>query len=168
MTENSTPDPDPRFAEAEAEVEHGRAWRFREDDSPNPLTILATHWSTGYTKLGTAEFLNGTDRDGQRWSVLVGGVVLRQALIEGLVKEYDQERREFLVILTLGRVQPGEVVSIRYLGNRESAQYNYPDFKISRKPAPMPRAVERQAPPLPLLRDPQPAVPLDIDDEIPF
>jgi hypothetical protein len=70
------PQPDDRFDEAEADVDHGKPWYYREPDAPNPLTILVTGWSTGMTKLGEAEFLQGVDRDGKKWSVLVGSVVL--------------------------------------------------------------------------------------------
>ncbi len=71
---------DSRFDEAEADVERGEPWRYREGDAPNPITIEVTGWSTGRTKLGDAEFLNGLDRDGKAWSVLVGSVVLRRRL----------------------------------------------------------------------------------------
>jgi hypothetical protein len=124
-----------RFDEAEADVDRGTPWMFREQDAPNPLTIVATGWSTGHTKLGEAEFLAGTDRDGKKWSVLVGSVVLTKGLIEGIVEEWDNELDKFVVVETLGRVQDGEVVSIKYLGDRQGATYEYPDFKISRKPA---------------------------------
>jgi hypothetical protein len=82
---------DSRFDQAEADVDHGTAWRFRDPGTPNPLTILATEWSRGVTRLGEAEFLNGVDRDGKHWSVLVGSVVLTKKLIEGLVEEWDDE-----------------------------------------------------------------------------
>jgi hypothetical protein len=125
---------DSRFAEAESDVDRGTSWRFREADAPNPLTIMATEWSTGVTKLGEAEWLNGVDRDGKAWSVLVGSVVLRKRLIEGLVEEWDDEARDFVVVEMLERVQPGEVVSIKYLGDVEGARYTYPNFRVSRKP----------------------------------
>jgi hypothetical protein len=35
---------------------------------------------------------------------------------------------------TQGRVQPGEIVSIKYVRDREGAKYDYPDFRVSRKP----------------------------------
>jgi hypothetical protein len=125
-----------RFDEAEGDVDRGSPfWRFREAGAPNPLTIEATGWSAGFRKLGEAEFLNGVDREGRAWSVLVGSVVLTKKLIKGLVEEWDSDHREFVVTATLGRVQPGEVVSIKFLGDREGAQYAYPNFKVSRKPA---------------------------------
>jgi hypothetical protein len=127
---------DDRFDEAEADVERGTPWKFRDPDAPNPLTIMATGWSTGHTSLGDAEFLNGTDRDDKKWSVLVGSVVLTKRLIEGLVEEWDNDLGEFAVVETLGRVQPGEIVSIKYVGDKQGAKYDYPDFRISRKPAP--------------------------------
>jgi hypothetical protein len=126
---------DSRFDEAEAHVERGESWLYREPGSPNPLTILARGWSTGHTKLGEAEFLSGVDRDGKPWKILVGGVVLTKRLINGLVEEWDDAREEFVVTATLGRVEPGEVVSIKYLGDRQGATYDYPDFAVSRKPA---------------------------------
>ncbi len=126
---------DSRFDEAEADVDHGTPWLYREACAVNPLTILATGWSTGFTKLGEAEFLSGVDRDGKSWSVLVGSVVLSKKLIEGLVEEWSEERGEFVVVETLGRVQPGEVVSLKYLGDVEGAKYTYPNFRVSRKPA---------------------------------
>jgi len=125
---------DGRFDEAEADVDHGAPWMFRDPDAPNPLTIEATDWSAGFTKLGEAEWLNGLDRDGKRWSVLVGSLVLKKRLVEGLVEEWDNDRGAFGVVETLGRVKPGEVVSIKYVGDREGAQYDYPDFRVSRKP----------------------------------
>lgn len=126
---------DARFDEAEADVDHGTAWRFREPDAPNPLTIEATGWSTGHTKLGPAEWLEGVDRNGKAWSVLVGSVVLTKRLVDGVVEGWDDTVGEFVVRETLGRVQVGEVVSIRYMGDREGAKYDYPDFRVSRKPA---------------------------------
>ena len=132
--EGSTNTYDPRFDEAEADVERGEPWRFREDDAPNPLTIQATGWSSGHTRLGEAEFLNGVDRDGKKWSVLVGGTVLRKRLVDGAVEEWDDDKGAFAVVRTEGRVQPGEVVSIKYLGDREGSQYDYPDFRVVRKP----------------------------------
>jgi hypothetical protein len=125
---------DSRFDKAEADVDQGNAWRFREAETPNPLTILATHWSSGVTKLGEAEWLNGVDRTGKAWSVLVGSVVLTKRLIEGLVEEWDDEARDFVVVKTLGRVKPGEVVSIKYLGDVAGARYTYPNFRVSRRP----------------------------------
>jgi hypothetical protein len=67
--------------------------------------------------------------------VLVGSVVLTKRLIDGTIEAWDAEKNEFGVVETLGRVRPGEVVSIKYLGDREGARYNYPDFKVIRKPA---------------------------------
>lgn len=131
---NHTKLADSRFDEAEADVDYGAPWLFREPDAPNPLTIEATAWSTGTTKLGEAEFLQGIDREGKKWSVLVGAAVLTKRLIEGLVEEWDNEKGEFVVAETEGRVQLGEVVSIKYLGDREGAKYIYPDFRVSRRP----------------------------------
>jgi len=125
---------DSRFDDAESDVDRGTPWLFRDADAPNPLTVEVTEWSTGVTKLGEAEFMNGVDRDGKRWSVLVGSVVLTKHLVDGLVEEWDDERKAFVETARLGRVEPGEVVSIMYLGDREGAQYNYPDFRVSRKP----------------------------------
>ncbi len=59
-----------------------------------PADDRVTGWSTGHTKFGEAEFMNGVDRDGKAWSVLVGSVVLRKRLIEGLVEEWDDEQGE--------------------------------------------------------------------------
>ena len=131
----SVPHADDRFDEAEADVDHGTPWRYREPDAPNPLTILATGWSTGMTKLGEAEFLSGLDRDGKQWSILVGSLVLTKRLIDGTVEQWDDDKQGFVVVETLGRVQAGEVVSIKYLGDVEGAKYDYPNFKVSRKPA---------------------------------
>jgi hypothetical protein len=125
---------DRRFDQAEADVDYGTPWLFREPDAPNPLTIEATDWSTGVTKLGEAEFLQGVDRDGKKWSILVGSVVLHKRLIEGVVSKWDDETRDFVVVKTEGRVQPGEVVSLKYLGDREGAKFVYPNFAVSRKP----------------------------------
>lgn len=125
---------DARFDEAEAAVDHGTPWMYREPDAPNPLTIRVTGWDTGHTKLGEAEFMNGFDRDGKAWRVLVGSVVLAKRLIDGLVEEWDGEAGKFVVTATLGRVQVGEVVSLKYLGDREGEKYIYPTFAISRRP----------------------------------
>src|SRR5581483_2748943 len=94
---------DERFDEAEADVDRGEPWRFREEGTPNPLTIQVTEWSTGVTKLGDAEFMNGIDRNGKRWSVLVGSVVLTKKLIEGLVEEWNDDTKQHEVVETLGR-----------------------------------------------------------------
>ena len=120
---------DSRFDEAEADVERGNPWLYRESDAPNPLTIRATGWSTGHTKLGEAEFLGGVDREGKAWSVLVGSVVLTKRLVDGLVEAWSDEHNGFVVTATLGRVQVGEVVSIKYLGDGENAEGKpYPKF----------------------------------------
>jgi len=132
---DSTIQDDPRFDEAEAEVDNGEPWMFREQSTPNPLTIKALEWSTGTTRLGEAEFLKGVDREGKRWSILVGSVILMKRLIEGVVEEWDDGQKTFVIIRTEGRVQPGEVVSIKYLGDKKGAQYEYPNFSVSRKPA---------------------------------
>jgi hypothetical protein len=127
---------DSRFDAAEADVERGEPWRYREADSPNPLTIEVTGWSTGHTRLGDAEFLNGVDRGGKPWSVLVGSVVLTKRLVEGLVEEWSDDEGGYVVVETLGKAQVGEVVSLKYLGDGESASGNaYPRFSVSRKPA---------------------------------
>lgn len=84
---SSIADNDPRWGEAEAEITRGDPWRFRDPEAPNPLTIKATGWSHGFTKHGEADFLNGTDRDGTEWSVLVGALVLKKGLIDGEVTE---------------------------------------------------------------------------------
>jgi hypothetical protein len=131
VTESS----DDRFAAAEAEVDRGEPWRFREPEAPNPLTIEALDWSTGMTKFGQAEFLGGVDANGKRWSVLVGGVVLNKRLVEGTIEDWDDESGGFVVTQTLGRVQPGEVVSIKYTGDVEGPNGPYPNFRVVRKPA---------------------------------
>lgn len=127
---------DSRFDEAEADVDRGEAWMYREDGAVNPLTYLATDWSSGVTKLGEAEFLNGIDKNGKKWSVLVGNTILKKTLIDGVFEEWSDEAGRFVTVATLGRVAPGEVVSIKFLGDREGAKYTYPDFRVSRKPAP--------------------------------
>jgi hypothetical protein len=122
---------DSRFDEAEADVE---TRRYREEDSPNPLTIEITGWSTGYTRLGDAEFLNGVDRDGKVWSVLVGSVMLKKRLIDGLVEEWSDDEEGYVVVEEAGRVQVGEVVSLKFLGDGESSSGNsYPRLAVSRK-----------------------------------
>lgn len=126
---------DVRFDEAESEVDRGEPWHFRDAGAPNPLTISVSGWSTGVTKLGEAEFLNGIDRHRKPWSILVGSVVLKKRLIEGLVEAWDDDQGGFVVVETLGRVQPGEVVSIKYTGDAEGATYNYPKFRVSRRAA---------------------------------
>jgi hypothetical protein len=151
---------DSRFDEAEADVDYGTPWLFREPDAPNPLTIEATQWSKGMTKLGEAEFLQGVDREGKKWSVLVGSVLLIKRLIDGTVEEWNNDKNRFVVTATEGRVQPGEIVSIKYVGDREGAQFNYPDFRISRKP---PLRVESD-----LHADTSDFVPTGQTDEIPF
>jgi hypothetical protein len=125
---------DDRFVQAEADIDAGEPWLFREENAPNPLVIEAVSWSTGFTKLGEAEFLNGIDRHGKKWSILVGTVVLTKRLIEGVVEQWDDEQQDFVVVETLGRVQPGEVVAIKYLGDVDGGKYPYPNFRVSRKP----------------------------------
>jgi hypothetical protein len=131
----SVPIPDGRFDEAEDEVDfRGTPWLFRDPDAPNPLTIEAFEWEERITKYGPAEFLLGRDRNGKKWSVLIGGKVLLKHMIEGLVEEWDGEAGEFVVVKTLGRVEAGEVVSIKYAGHRDGPNGPYPDFKVVRKP----------------------------------
>ena len=125
---------DSRFDEAEADVDYGSPWCFRQPDMPNPITLQVTESRTGVTKLGEAEFMAGVDRSGKLWSILVGSVVLTKRLIDGLVEEWDDAKADFVVVETLGRVQPGEVVSIKYLGDVEGSRFTYPNFRVSRKP----------------------------------
>src|SRR4051812_5613306 len=120
---------DPRFDEAEAEISRGNAWRFREATAPNPLTIQASGWSTGHTKHGEADLLNGVDREGNAWSILVGSTVLKRRLIDGEVSEWDDNRKTYTVVDRQGRVADGEVVSIRFLGDKEGGNGTpYADF----------------------------------------
>lgn len=151
---------DSRFDEAEADVNRGEPWQFREPDAPNPLTIEAGEWSSGTTKYGEAEFLGGVDRDGKRWSVLVGSVVLTKRLIEGTIEAWDDATGGFVVVETLGRVQPGEIVSINYIGDKEGASGPYPNFKVSRKPPTFPAA--------PIPEDAGPPAADATDSDIPF
>ena len=139
MATIAQPDDD-RFAAAEADVERGEPWAFRDADAPNPLTLEVTGWSTGHTKFGDAEFLSGVDRDGKAWTVLVGSVVLKKRLVEGLVEEWSDEEGKYVVTETLGRVEVGEVVSLKYIGDGETSTGNaYPKFTVSRKPAAAPQ-----------------------------
>jgi hypothetical protein len=108
---------------------------FRELDAPNPLSFVATGWATGHTKLGEAEFLSGVGRGGKKWSVLVGSAVLKKRLVDGLIEKWDDQTQSFQVVKTLGRVQPGEYVSIKYTGDRQGEKYEYPAFEVVRKPA---------------------------------
>jgi len=128
---------DERFDEAEAEVDRGQQWRPRDNpDQPNPLTVLAEEWVTVTTDFGEAELLIGRDREGARWSILTGPMQLQKVLVQGIVEEYDTEKNEFVVAATLGKVVPGEVVSIKDLGTREGGKYgSYRNFAISRKAA---------------------------------
>jgi hypothetical protein len=130
---------DPAFDEAESEVERGEPWMFREDGAVNPLTIKASSpqcWSTGHTKYGEATFLSGYDRTGKRWSILIGAISLKKPLLEGLVEKWDDDAQGYVVVETLGPVQPGEIVSLKYTGEGEnSAGQAYPRFAVSRKPA---------------------------------
>ena len=68
-------------------------------------------------------------------SILVGSVVLTKRLIEGTIEEWDTDKGEFVVVERLGRVKPGEVVSLKYVGDVEGARFTYPNFKVSRKPS---------------------------------
>jgi hypothetical protein len=156
---------DSRFDDAEGEVDYGTPWKFRDADAPNPLTIRVTGWGTGLTRLGQAEFLRGDDRDGKSWSVLVGCVVLKKRLIEGLVEEWNEDENRFALVRTEGRAQVGEVASMKFLGDREGAEgFDYPDFRVSRKPPPAATSVDdpdRNSEP------PKPGTP-PADDDIPF
>ena len=149
---------DDRFAEAEAEVDRGESWRYREEGAPNPLTILVTEWVNGHTRHGDAEFLVGVDREGKKWSVLVGATVLRRRLIDGEVSEWDDERQAYVVVRTEGRDQPDDVVSIKFLGDRDTGDgATYSSFDVVRKPPanrPKPEA------------DAEPGQ--GLDDDIPF
>src|SRR5262245_4487177 len=120
---------DDRFDEAEAEVERGEPWPYRDEDAPNPLTVEVIRLVEGHTRFGSAEFLTGRDRQGKLWSVLVGAISLKKPLLEGLVERWDDEKAAYVVVKTLGRVQAGEVVSIRYDGEGENAAgQSYPRF----------------------------------------
>jgi len=133
---------DARFAEAEADVDRGEPWRFREPSAPNPLTIEVAGWSTGHTRLGDAEFMAGIDRDGKRWSVLIGSVVLRKRLVDGVFEEWSDEEGGYVVVETLGKARVGEIVSLKFIGDGEtSSGKTYPRFAVSRKPAQVPDGI---------------------------
>ncbi len=101
------------------------------------------------------------DHGAKKWSVLVGSVVLTKRLIEGLVEEWDNDLGEFVVVKTLGRVQPGEIVSMKYVGDVEGGKYPYPNFKVSRKPAAKPGPEDAPA-------ADEPTAEQGRDDDIPF
>jgi hypothetical protein len=126
---------DPRFDEAEAEVDRGDAWLPREDGMPNPLTIVAVDWSSGTTSIGPAEWLNGRDRDDRRWSILVGSTILKKRLIEGVIEEWNDDEQRFVEVGREGKVKPGELVSLKFKGDRQGSKYKYPVYEIVRKPA---------------------------------
>jgi len=126
---------DTRWDEAESEVDRGRAWRFKDEGAPNPLTIQAEEWVQITTEYGETELLTGRDRDGSSWSILVGSKILQKALIDGVFEEWDDDKKAFVVKETLGKVRPGEVVSVKYLGEREGGKFTYSNFAISRKAA---------------------------------
>ena len=117
--------------------------------------------------------MNGVNRDGKKWSILVGSVVLTKRLIDGLVEEWDDSRGAFVVVETLGRVRPGEVVSIKYLGDREGVKYDYPDFRVSRKPLAQPASGPATGgDPGPIAEAPPPlsddAIPAGPDGDVPY
>lgn len=155
---------DPRFDEAEADVDFGDSWRPKDEGAPNPLTIIAEEWSEGNTDYGLTDFLRGRDREGKLWSILVGSTILRKGLIEGLVEEWSESENAFVLKETLGKVAPGEVVSIKYLGEEQGAKFTYSKFKISRKP-PVPQDGDNPA------EEPEQkaeAAATPTDDDIPF
>jgi hypothetical protein len=62
--------------------------------------------------------------------------VLRRRLIDGEISAWDDERGAYVVTGAEGRVQPGEVICIKFLGDKEGTQGKpYADFVIVRKPA---------------------------------
>ena len=129
-------DYDSRFAEAESEVDRGEPWMFREDGAPNPLTIVATGWSSGHTAIGPAEFLNGVDRERegvvdsrrQRRAVEAPHRGTRRGVGrgEGRLRRHRDPRA--------GAARRGR--ELKYIGDREGGKFPYPDFRVSRKPAP--------------------------------
>lgn len=124
-----------RWDEAEADVDRGSPWKFREPGAPNPLTVMAEEWIEITTDFGDTDLLLGRDRNGKRWSVLAGSTILRKGLVDGIMEEWDDGKKEFVVRETLGKVEPGEIVSIKYEGEREGGKFTYANFSISRKPA---------------------------------
>jgi len=56
-------------------------------------------------------------------------------VFDGLGEKWDNETQSFQVVKTLGRVQPGEYVSIKYTGDRQGEKYEYPVFEVVRRPA---------------------------------
>jgi hypothetical protein len=163
---------DSRFDAAEAELDRGEPWRYREDNAPNPLTIEVEGWVNGHTKHGDAEFLVGADRDGNKWSVLVGPTVLRRRLIDGEVSEWDDERETYVVVDMQGRVQAGDVVSMKYLGDRDNGSGgSYANFDVVRKPAANGTKPEaRDEPKLEATPEPgpEPSTGFGFDDDIPY
>lgn len=127
---------DPRFDEAEAELDSWRAWKIKSDSSlPNPLTIIADKWDEyqGSDYPEPLEFLHGTDRHGNKWSVAVSTIILKKRLIEGLVEDWSEKDNAFVVTSVEGRVEPGEVVSIAYEGEAEAKKGSLSKFKVVRK-----------------------------------
>jgi hypothetical protein len=124
------------------EFERGQPWNPRKNqDDPNPLYAEAVKWSTGTTAHGEAEFLSVRDDDGQLWSILAGSYDLRRDLIDGEVREWDDDAKVYRVSKTLGWVAPGELLAIEYRGertytNKEGRQVTSPDYRTLRKALP--------------------------------
>lgn len=127
---------DPRWDEAESEADRGEPWKPKEDSThPNPLTIEAEGWVTfTHATYGETELLVGKDRDGKKWSILIKAI-LKKTLVEGVFEEFDEKQNAFVEKERLGRVEPGEVVSVKFLGEKEGAKYTYDNFNVVRKPA---------------------------------
>ena len=69
------------------------------------------------------------------------GFVVKQRFVEGLAGGAARSYRvKYVVTETLGRVEVGEVVSLKYIGDGETSTGNaYPKFTVSRKPAAAPQ-----------------------------
>jgi hypothetical protein len=154
LNADSTTNPlDDELAAFAEEQDHGTPWIYPVKDGdpwdpgmPNPLVVRVTGISDGTNKRGEPlTFLHGFDTAGERWSRILGTRALREELVEGVQKEWNDELKSYVETGRIGPVQPGDLVSILYRGHRKvmngpNRGESYPDLKIARRSGAKPAA----------------------------
>ena len=101
----------------EESLDHGTPWKYptKPDEEmdpamPNPSVTRAVGLSTGKVNGEELTFYTGLDKSGKKWSRIVGTKSLKDALIDGIISEWDDERQAFVEVARVGPVREGDRV----------------------------------------------------------
>ena len=138
---------DPELEALEEALDRGEPWKYPtkpgepiDPAMPNPLVIRVTALTTGTVNGEEAQFLNGVDSRGKKWSRLLGSIPLRKPLIEGAIEKWDDDQQAFVETARVGAVRAGERVAIKFRGFRTLKSgpqkgKEVPDLKVDRPDA---------------------------------